>query len=369
MARFLRILTRSLNPFAREPMKRRVFLKTVGTAAGVAALGAGCAFKRGGAERGTASLPRRKLGRTGQELSVVGFPGLALIHYEQPRCNAAVCDAFDRGVNYFDVAPAYGNGECETKLGISLQAFKREQYFLACKTKKRDKEGARKELEESLRLLKTDHLDLYQLHHLVKPSEVKQALEPGGAIEAIQEAKKEGKLKWIGFSAHTTKAALEAMENFKFDTVMFPINFVEYYTRDYGREVLELGQKQGTSVLAIKPLSWGTWPKEGKRTREWWYRSVEEPGDIELAMRFALSQPPVIAGIPPSFLDLLDRTIEAASKFTPLDTVGMEKLKLMASHRESIFLAEERQVALNLPVWQLVYPDSPHECGGHHQLG
>ena len=120
---------------------------------------------------------------------------------------------------------------------------------------------------------------------------------------------------------------------------------------------------------AIKPLSWGTWPKEGKRTREWWYRSVEEPGDIELAMRFALSQPPVIAGIPPSFLDLLARTIEAASRFTPLDATGMEKLKLMASDRESIFLAEERQVALNLPGWQPVYPDSPHECGGHHQLG
>ena len=350
-------------------MKRRVFLKTVGTVAGVAALGAGCAFKKSRSEGKLASLPRRKLGRSGPELSVVGFPGLALIHHEQERCNAAVCDAFDRGVNYFDVAPAYGNGQCETKLGISLQALKREDYFLACKTKKRDKEGARKELEESLRLLKTDHLDLFQLHHLVKPSEVKQAFAPGGAMEAIQIAKKEGKLRWVGFSAHTTKGALEAMQNFRFDTVMFPINFVEYYTRGFGKEVLELAQKQGTAVLAIKPLSWGTWPKEGKRTREWWYRSVEEPGDIELAMRFALSQPRVIAGIPPSFLDLLDRTIEAARRFTPLDLEGTEQLKRMADGRESIFLAEERQVALNLPGWKPVYPDSPHECDGHHQVG
>jgi aryl-alcohol dehydrogenase-like predicted oxidoreductase len=297
---------------------------------------------------------------------VVGFPGLALIHYDQARCDGAVCDAFDRGVNYFDVAPAYGDGQCQTKLGISLGSLNRDQYVLACKTKRRDKDGARQELEESLRLLKTDHFDLFQLHHLVRPAEVKQALGPGGAMEAIQEARRQGKLKWIGFSAHTTTAALKAMQTFRFDTVMFPINFVEYFTRGFGKEVLELANKQGTSVLAIKPLSWGTWPSDAKRTREWWYRSVEEPGDIELAMRFTLSQARVVAGIPPSFLDLLDQTIEAARRFTPLDDSAISRLKNMASNRGSLFEREEQQVARNLYNWCPAYPNQPHDCGGHY---
>jgi predicted aldo/keto reductase-like oxidoreductase len=146
---------------------------------------------------------------------------------------------------------------------------------------------------------------------------------------------------------------------------MLPINFVEYYTRGFGKEVLALAAEQGAGVLAIKPLSWGTWPKDARRTREWWYRSVEEPPDVELAMRFALSQPAVVAGIPPSFLDLLDRTIEAAKAVRPLDEPAVARLRQMAADRESIFLREEQQAALNRPHWQPVYPDSPHECGGH----
>jgi predicted aldo/keto reductase-like oxidoreductase len=344
-------------------MKRRTFIKTVSGAASAAALGVPKIFGADEPMEKVAGLPRRQLGRTGQKLSVVGFPGLALIHYDQEKGTAAIHDAFERGVNYFDVAPAYGNGECQTKLGIGLQGLDRSKYFLACKTKKRDREGARLELEESLKLLKTDHFDLYQLHHLVRPAEVKQALGPDGAMEAILKAREQGKIRWIGFSAHTTKGAMEAMKGFKFDTVMFPINFVEYYTRNFGKEVLALAHEQGAAVLAIKPLSWGTWPKDTKKTREWWYRSVEELKDIELAMRFSLSQPGVVAGIPPSFLDLLDRTIEAAKAFKPLDEAAIEQLKQMAANRDSLFLREEQQVALNLPHGKPVHPDSPHECG------
>lgn len=346
-------------------MKRRVFLKTVGGAAGVAALGMPHLFGAEEALERVAGLPRRALGRTGQKLSVVGFPGLALVQFgpdEQEKCTTAVHKAFERGVNYFDVAPAYGEGRCETRLGIGLQGLDRSKYFLACKTKKRDAAGAREQLEESLKLLKTDHFDLYQLHHLVRPAEVKQALGPNGAVEAILKAREEGKIKYIGFSAHTTKAALEAMNGFKFDTVMFPINFVEYYTRGFGKEVLALANEQGAAVLAIKPLSWGTWPAQTKKTREWWYRSVEEAKDVELAMRFALSQRGVVAGIPPSFVDLLDRTIEAAKAFKPLDEQAITELKQMAADRGSIFLREEQQVAMNLPHWTPVYPHSPHEC-------
>ncbi len=335
----------------------------MGGAAGAAAFGLPDLLKADEALEKVGDLPRRALGRTGQKLSVVGFPGLALMHYEQEQCTAALHRAFERGLNYFDVAPAYADGQCEMKMGIGLQGLDRGKYFLACKTKKRDKEGSRLQLENSLKQLKTDHFDLYQLHHLVRPAEVKQALGPDGAMETFLKAKEEGKIKYIGFSAHTTKAALEALRGFKFDTVMFPINFVEYYTRDFGKDVLALAQEQGAAVLAIKTLSWGAWPKEVKKNREWWYRSVEEPKHVELAVRFTLSQKGVAAGIPPSFIDLLERMMNAARAYQPLDEAAVAELKSMAANRDSIFLREEQQVAANLPHWSPVYPDSPHECG------
>jgi aryl-alcohol dehydrogenase-like predicted oxidoreductase len=345
-------------------MKRRTFIKTVGGATGGLALGIdpirGAEASGSAAIASVADMPRRVLGRTGQKLSIVGFPGLALAPCEQKQCDEGIRKAFDRGINYFDVAPAYGNGVCETKMGIGLQGLDRSRYFLACKTKMRDQEGARKELENSLKLLKTDHFDLYQMHHLVKPADVKRALGPGGAMETFLKAKEEGKVKYLGFSAHSTKGALEALKGFRFDTVMFPINFAEFYLRDFGKEVMELANQQGAAILAIKPMSLGPWPKDAQRTRQWWYRSVEEPREVDLAWQFTLSQKGVVAGIPPSFLDLLDKAIEAAKHYRPPTPADLAELQQMAKACESLFAKEEAQIAMHghAPV----YPDSPHEC-------
>ncbi len=331
-------------------MKRRDFLKVAGTAAGACALSQTSIFSMeytntGLPEDEVAGMPRRVLGRTGQYLSLIGFPGLALVHeeYDQARCTQALHQAFERGVNYFDVAPAYGAGKCETRMGIGLQGIDRSKIFLACKTKKRDRAGARQELETSLKLLKTDHFDLYQMHHIRSVEEVHQALGPGGALETFLEAKKEGKVKYLGFSAHTTKGALEIMKGFQFDTVMFPINFVELYNRGFGKEVLDLANEQGAAVLSIKPMNYGGWPKGVQRTRDWWYQSVEEKADVDLAWRFALSRKGVVAGIPPSFLDLVDKAIEAAKDYRPATEAELEQLKQMASGRLSIFEREEKQ--------------------------
>ncbi len=332
-------------------MERRLFLKGVGGVAGGMALSAGAVSEGTAAEQKSpppaesAGLPRRRLGRTDAYLSTVGFPGLALIHYDQKECNAGIHRAFDEGVNFFDVAPAYGNGQAETKMGLGLVGLDRSRYFLACKTKKRDREESRKELEQSLRLLKTDYFDLYQMHHLVRPEEVKQALGPGGAIETFLKAREQGKVKYLGFSAHTTKAALEALRGFAFDTVMFPINFVEYFLRDFGKEVLALAAERGAAVLAIKPMSRGAWPEGLPRTRKWWYRSVEEPREVNLAMRFALSLPGVVSGIPPSFLDLLDKAIVAARSYQPPTDAELDELKQIAKDCTSIFHREEALVA------------------------
>lgn len=348
-------------------MKRRSFLKVAGGVAGAYALGVQSvlrAEKSGSSEEieKVAGLPRRVLGQTGEKISIVGFPGLALVHYDQKRGTAGLHQAFERGVNYFDVAPAYGNGEAEIKMGIGLQGLDRSRIFLACKTRMRDKEGARKELERSLKRLKTNYFDLYQMHCIRRPDEVKQALGPGGAIETFLKAKEEGKVRYLGFSAHTTKGALAAMHGFRFDTIMFPINFVEYFQMEFGRAVLELAHEQGAAVLAIKPLSMGAWPQGAERTRKWWYRTTESQEEVGLAMRFTLSRRPVAAGIPPSFLDLLDKAIEAGRSYRPITEAETQKLREQAQTCESLFRRE--QVARAGLPQRPIYPDSPHECCG-----
>lgn len=348
-------------------MERRHFLKAVGSATGGLALGmqqSDAAEAAGEVER-VAGLPRRTLGRTGQKLSVVGFPGLALIHYDQPQCTAGLRSALDRGVNYFDVAPAYGNGQCETKMGIGLQGVDRDSYFLACKTNKRDKAAAKKELEQSLKLLKTDHFDLYQLHHLRWKDEVDQALGPDGAVQALLGAQKEGKVRHLGFSAHTTRAALRVMQGHRFDTVMFPINFVEYLRYGFGKEVIDLARQQEVAVLSIKAMSRGGWTADAVRDRKWWYRSVEEPAEVEMALRFALSQPGVVAAIPPSFLDLLDKAIDAAKTLQPVSEGELQRLTEIAQSCSSIFQKDETQAHWHHAPRQPLFARSPHEgcCG------
>ncbi len=348
-------------------MKRRTFIRLVGgsAAAGATGLDRLLADFKGSNDivSRVAGLPRRVLGRTGQQVSIVGYPGLALFRENQEGANAAVKKAFERGVNYFDVAPAYGkDGECEIKMGVALQQLDRKQIFLACKTKARDKEGARTELERSLQRLKTDHFDLYQMHHLVTVEEVKRAFGPGGAIETFKAARDEGKIKWMGFSAHSTKAALAALESHAFDTVMFPVSFAEYYLRDFGKAVLEAAAGRGAAVLAIKALCMGAWPKDTPRAREWWYRTTESPEEIALALRFSLSLKGVVAAFTPSYQDLFDQAITAGCDYQTATTADMDRLRELARKCESVFITEDKRGDSTAQNHKSPYPHHPHEC-------
>jgi aryl-alcohol dehydrogenase-like predicted oxidoreductase len=345
-------------------LNRRIFLQRTGTLTSLLALGiaprlVSAAEAAAGAAHG--EMPRRVLGRTGFKVSVTAFAGLALSQYGQEEGTAGVHRAFNQGLNFYDVAPAYGkDGDCEIKLGVALQGLKRSDYILACKTKARDRDGCRTELERSLTRLKTDYFDLYQLHHLVKPEDVKRALGPGGAMETILKAKAEGKIRGIGFSAHTTKAALEALRGFNFDTVMFPINFAEYYARGFGKDVLALAKEKGAAVFSIKTLNAGAWAAGAERTRKWWYRPLEQQDEINLAYRWTLSLPGVVAGFPPSFLDLQDKAIAAGLAYRPATEADAQKLQEMAKDTGSIFKREEDSVAFQSP-----YPHRPSErCAG-----
>lgn len=348
-------------------MKRRSFLKIAGTAAAAAAmrirpiLYAAEDSANNLADK-VAGMPRRKLGRTDLKVSLAGYPGLAMTNApDQNECNNSVRRALEKGVNYFDVAPAYGNGVSETRMGIAFEGINRDQYLLGCKTKMRDKKGAREELEQSLTRLKTDHFDLYQFHHVRFPDEVKQIFGPDGAMETFQEAKKEGKIRHIGFSAHTTKGALLMMEAFKFDTVMFPISYVDYFNMGFGKPVLELADKQGAAVLAIKIMSGGVWKKDEQRYRQWWYRTLETQEDIDRAFRFTLSLKPIVMGIAPSFTELADKSYLAGHHYQPANDGDVAKLRQMAEGIKPLFEDEEKRVAMGLTSRSHFELESPYD--------
>ena len=345
-------------------MKRRTFLKAVGGSA----VGSQAVLSAANAKDTVVDgvgVPQRLLGKSGKKVSIVCFPGLALVHHEQPECTEGLHKAIDQGITHFDVAPAYGNGVCEERMGVGMQGIPRDKYFLSCKTKMRDAEGAKKELERSLTRLKTDHFDLYQLHCLYEPDDVKQAFGPGGAMETIFKAREEGKIGLIGFSAHTTRAALAALDQYRFDTVMFPINFVEIFTIGFGDAVLKRAAELDIPVLAIKAMSRGLWPDGVERTRKWWYRSVETEKEVSMAIRYALSQSTVKTIVPPSWLDLVDKAVIAARDYSPITEGEVEELRTIASDCRSVFQKREEEVS-GMRHDQF-YADCPHDhCPGWH---
>jgi predicted aldo/keto reductase-like oxidoreductase len=348
-------------------MKRRSFLKIAGGVAGsyllstTTKLSAAETDAKESDENAT-EFPKRTLGRTGRKISIIGFPGLALTRGNQDECTKAIHNAFEQGINYFDVAPTYGDGDAEVKMGIGLQGIDRDKIFLSCKTQKRDKDGAREELERSLSRLKTDHFDLYQLHAITRAEDVQQALGPGGAMETFLKAKEEGKVKHLGFSAHTTKAATMALNGFSFDTAMFPVNFVEYFKFGFAKEVMELAKEQGVAVIAIKSMSGGAWLNRNERTRDHWYRTLEKDEEIAMALRFTLSQEAVVTAIPPGFLDLLAKAIPAGKSYRQITEAETQKLQEMANSAQSVFQRWQNQFAIDTATYKPLYADCPHEC-------
>ncbi len=345
-------------------MKRRTFLKTVGSVAGSYYLGSKITFGRTetDSKEKAAEMPKRTLGKTGQKISIIGFPGLSLARQSQDEDTKALHFAYDNGINYFDVGPTYNRGRSEISMGIGLQGIDRSKIFISCKTQMRDTDGARKELERSLSRLKTDYFDLYQMHCITRIEEVEQALGPGGAMETFLKAKEEGKVRYFGFSAHTSKGAMAALKGFKFDTVMFPINFIELLQRDFGKAVLEYAKEQGMGVIAIKGMYGGAWPQGAQRTRDNWYNALEKDEEINMAMRFTLSQEPVTTAIPPGFLDLFYKAIPVGKSYSKITEPEIKKLRETAKSAPSVFQRMEQRAALGDSTNEPLYADSPHEC-------
>lgn len=279
-------------------------------------------------------MEKRILGKTGEQLSIIGFGGIAVSGVEQSEADALVREAIDSGVNYFDVAPSYGNAQ--ERLGPALEEF-RKDVFLACKTTERDKGGAAAELRESLKLLRTDYFDLYQLHGMSSEDDLHKAMGPGGAIEAFVEAREQGLVRYLGFSAHSAEVALALMDRFDFDSVLFPINWVCYFNANFGPQVIAKAKDKGMGRLALKAMARTTREKaERNEYPKCWYKPVTDPEEAALAIRFTLSQP-ITAAVTPGDSRLLRRALDVGNKFQPLTDAEYEDLKRRAKGLEPIF--------------------------------
>lgn len=281
-------------------------------------------------------IPRRPYGRTREELSVIGFGGMVMKDVTPKQATNFVAQAVDRGINYFDVAPFYGNAQ--QRLGPALKPY-RQDCFLACKTLERDAAGAARELKESLRLLKTDHFDLYQLHALTDVEEVEQAFGPGGSMETILKAKQDGKIHYIGFSAHSEEAAHAAMDRFDFDSILFPFGFTLWIKAKFGPSVYKRAKKAGMGLLALKAMAHQLWPR-GKQHR--WTKTFYEPFDdvdqAALGLRFTLHLP-VTAMFPPGHWELFQMALDLAQAgaLVPLNKGEQKIIKEIAERSEPIF--------------------------------
>jgi len=282
-------------------------------------------------------IPRRGYGNKGEKLSIIGLGGVVLMGEEQKRANRVVAEVFERGVNYFDVAPSYG--DAEIKLGPALEPY-RKNCFLACKTLERNRKGAERELNQTLERLRTDYIDLYQLHALTKVAkDVDAVFVKDGAMETLIEAKKTGKVRYLGFSAHSEEAALAAMERYPFDSILFPINFACWYKGDFGPRVVEKAKKNGTAILAIKATARERRPegqKERKQFPKCWYIPLSDRKQAELGLKFALNQP-ITALVPPGDESMFRLALDLATGLTPLTAEEEDNLKKLAQELNPIF--------------------------------
>jgi aryl-alcohol dehydrogenase-like predicted oxidoreductase len=319
-------------------MKRREFLH------GAAAITAALAIKHANAGptspgANPAKLPRRTYGKAGVELSIIGFGGIVVAGAEQDHANRVVAEAVERGVNYFDVAPSYG--DAELKLGPALHPYRKDS-FLACKTTHRDRAAGEAEFKASLERLQTDHFDLYQLHALTDVAkDVDAAFAADGLMSFLIEAKKDGRVRHLGFSAHSMPAALAAMDRFDFDSILFPVNFAMWHQGHFGPEVLELARSKGVAVLALKAMARQKWPANDPLKSEYakcWYQPLSDEHEALLGLTFTLGQG-VTALLPPGDERLFRLALNLAPRIKPITAAQQQEAATLAQGLRPLFEA------------------------------
>jgi len=262
------------------------------------------------------AIERRPFGRTGHLSTVTLFGGAALARVDQATADRVLELLLRYGVNHLDTAAMYGDSEL--RIGVWM-ARHRTDFFLATKTRQRSAAEAREELHRSLERLRVDHVDLIQLHSLGHPDDWDRAMGPGGALEALIEARAQGLVRFIGVTGHGwTIAAMHkrSLGRFDFDSVLLPYNFFMAQSPRYRgdvNDVLGICRERNIAVQIIKSIARGPWATTD-RTHATWYQPLEEQADIDRAVHWVM-------GLPGVFLNtvgdvtVLPRVLDAASRF------------------------------------------------------
>lgn len=271
------------------------------------------------AQNSTGEIPRRQLGRTGVEVSAIGLGGSDLgkaKSYEE--AERIVHEAIDAGITFMDNAWEYNNHRSEEWMGRALQG-RRDRVVLMTKvcTHGRDRKVAMQQLEESLRRLRTDHIDLWQIHEVVYYSDPDLIFRQNGAIEALDQAKKEGKVRFVGFTGHKDPAIHLKMlsHNYPFDTVQLPLNTFDATFNSFEQQVLPELKRRGIAAIGMKSLSGnGDAIKQGILTPQ-------------EALSYAMSLPvaTTVSGIPS--LAILRQNLAIARGFQPMSATQMQALR------------------------------------------
>lgn len=270
-------------------------------------------------DNGADQIPRRPLGKTVEQVSIIGLGGYHLGTVQSRELAVRlVQEAVDAGVNFFDNAWEYNDHRSEEWMGFGLQG-RRDKVFLMSKvcTHGRDKNVAMEQLEESLKRLGTDHLDLWQIHEVIYENDPDLHFAKGGVVEALEEAKKQGKVRFVGFTGHKSPAIHLKMlaHDYPFDAVQMPLNCFDATYRSFEQQVLPELQRRGIAALGMKSL--------GGDGQPILYGVVK----AEEALRYAMSLPvtTTICGI--DSLDVLHQNVGIARGFKPMSPQEMQALR------------------------------------------
>lgn len=268
---------------------------------------------------GPEAVPRKPLGRTGERLSIFGLGGYHLGTLDSvDEAIRIVHEAVDAGINFFDNAWEYNEGRSEEYLGRALEG-RRNQVFLMTKvcTHGRGKDVAMKQLEQSLKRLRTDHLDLWQIHEVIYHNDPELIFAKGGVIEALDQAKTQGKVRYVGFTGHKNPAIHLKMlaHDYPFDTVQMPLNCFDGTYRSFEQQVLPEVQRRGMAALGMKSLGGDGQPL---------LHGIISP---EQGLRYAMSLPvaTTISGV--DSLTVLRQNLAIARGFKPMTPQEMQDLR------------------------------------------
>ena len=272
----------------------------------------------------------RKYGPKKINLSVIGLGGIVVKDTNPFEAEEIIEHAHNNGVNYFDVAPGYGNAQ--ELMGPGIEGI-RSDIFLACKTNKRDKENSKIELEDSLKKLRTNYFDLYQLHGMKTDEDFNNVSSKNGALETLFEAKEQGIVKHVGFSCHSVNVADKLIDNYDFDSILFPVNWALMLKHNFGVELLKKCEQRNISVLALKCMANELWSDNNRGDfKKCWYKPLTDKKLIKLAIKFTLSKN-VISFLPPGNTNLFKTALEIVKN--DLDEISNNELEILKKYSES----------------------------------